>query len=66
MGAEGQGGGPRHQVEDSHQGAALHALLQDVSTLLDGESEIMLRLKTKTLSSKRGCKILSTHFHKKK
>ena len=39
MGAEGQGGGPRHQVEDPHQGAALHPLLKDVSTLLDRESE---------------------------
>ena len=39
MGAEGQRGGPHHQVEDPHQGAALHPLLQDVLPLSDGESD---------------------------
>ena len=39
VGLEGQRGGPLHQVEDPHQGAALHPLLQDVPALSNRESD---------------------------
>ena len=39
MGLERQGGGLQHQVENPHKGKTLHPLLQNVSTLSDGESD---------------------------
>ena len=39
MGLERQGGGLQHQVENPHKGETLHPLLQNVSTLSDGESD---------------------------